>query len=329
MSLPPLEEILQQQGADKPLVDVIQGLLDKCSQISDALRGTSVTSVGTHNDFGDEQLTVDVVAEKLLRTWAEGSDAPFVRAISSEEDIRLKECHEKGEFILCWDPLDGSSIVDCNWAVGTIISVWRLGVHGLEWKGADTLISRTGRQQIAGIAVIYGPRTTALVAINTQAGGQITPGTALDLELRNGKFVCMQKPVISSHAKIFAPANLRAAQDLDAYKTMIDHWMTKRFTLRYTGKLKGGGLVPDVYQIFVKKQGVFCNPASPAAPAKLRMCFEILPLALLVEAAGGRTTNGRICTLDMPIEHMDHRSAFCCGSEDEVKRFEEAMAKLF
>lgn len=97
----------------------------------------------------------------------------------------------------------------------------------------------SGRQQIAGIAVIYGPRTTALVATNTQAGGQITPGTALDLELRNGKFVCMQKPLISPHAKIFAPANLRAAQDLDAYKTMIDHWMTKRFTLRYTGKLKG------------------------------------------------------------------------------------------
>lgn len=63
----------------------------------------------------------------------------------------LQECHEKGEFILCWDPLDGSSIVDCNWAVGTIISVWRLGVHGLEWKGADTLISKTGEELEAGI----------------------------------------------------------------------------------------------------------------------------------------------------------------------------------
>lgn len=90
---------------------------------------------------------------------------------------------------------------------------------------------------MAGIAVIYGPRTTGLVAINTRAGGEITPGTALDLELRNGKFSCLQKPVIAPHAKIFAPANLRAAQDLDAYKHMIDHWMSKRMTLRYTGKL--------------------------------------------------------------------------------------------
>ncbi|CBZ54579.1 Fructose-1,6-bisphosphatase,related [Neospora caninum Liverpool] len=89
-----------------------------------------------------------------------------------------------------------------------------------------------------------------------------------------------------------------------------------------------GGLVPDVYQIFVKQQGVFCNPASKAAPAKLRMCFEVLPIALLVEAAGGRTSNGKTSLLDVGIEHMDHRSALCCGSADEIQRMEETFAAI-
>ncbi|PFH37261.1 sedoheptulose-1,7-bisphosphatase [Besnoitia besnoiti] len=318
----PVEQLLKEQGADKALTDVLLAVLNKCSKIAATLRGTAVEKVGSVNDFGDEQLTVDVVAEKLLRSWATSSEGASVRAVSSEEDIHLQECHENGEFILCWDPLDGSSIIDCNWAVGTIVSIWRVGHHGVQWNGAETLIGKTGRQQVASLIVIYGPRATAVVAVNAGDSGVIQAGTALDLELRDdGKFVCKGKPLIQPQARIFAPANLRAAQDLPGYKQMIDYWMQKRYTLRYTG-----GLVPDVYQIFVKKQGVFCNPASKAAPAKLRMCFEVLPIALLVEAAGGKTSNGLTSLLDVAIEHMDHRSPLCCGSAQEIQRFEETLA---
>ena len=64
----------------------------------------------------------------------------------------------------------------------------------------------------------------------------------------------------------------RAPQDLSGYASLIDHWMTNRYTLRYSG-----GLVPDVYQQFTKRQGVFSNPTSPKSPAKLRLAFEAAP----------------------------------------------------
>ncbi|XP_058515782.1 uncharacterized protein LOC131479251 [Ochotona princeps] len=246
--------LLEKRGADEPLQKVIDGLLTVCSKIATALRGTEVEALGQQNAFGDEQLTVDVLAERLLRNYAEKES--LIKAISSEEDTPLKECHEDGEFILCWDPLDGSSIVDCNWSVGTIVGIWRLQHHGLHWKGTETLVNQTGRQQVAAVVVVYGPRTTAVVALNPSQQGaaqQEQMGDALQEDGQEGRSmhgkkcifsvrladdgapVVVGEPRIRSQAKIFAPANLRAAQDLPEYQRLVNYWMEKRYTLRYTG----------------------------------------------------------------------------------------------
>jgi len=93
--------------------------------------------------------------------------------------------------------------------------------------------------------------------------------------------------------------------------------MTERKTLRYTG-----GLVPDVYQQFTKNMGVFCNPTSAKSPAKLRLAFEAAPFGLLVEKAGGLTSDGVTggSILDVEITAVDQRTALCCGSKNEVLR---------
>ena len=94
--------------------------------------------------------------------------------------------------------------------------------------------------------------------------------------------------------------------------------MEKRYTLRYTG-----GLVPDVYQQFTKKQGIFCNPTSERSPAKLRLAFEAAPFGLLVEKAGGKTSDGITggSILDVQINAVDQRTPLCLGSANEVDRF--------
>jgi fructose-1,6-bisphosphatase len=87
-------------------------------------------------------------------------------------------------------------------------------------------------------------------------------------------WICSRDRIqIAEESKIFAPANLRAAQDLPGYEKLVSHWMTNRYTLRYTG-----GLVPDVCQQFTKRQGVFANPTSASSPAKLRLAFEAVRL---------------------------------------------------
>jgi sedoheptulose-bisphosphatase len=111
---------------------------------------------------------------------------------------------------------------------------------------------------------------------------------------------------------------MRAAQDLPGYKALLDHYMINRYTLRYTG-----GMVPDVYQQFTKKMGVFCNPTSEKSPAKLRLAFEAAPFGLLVERSGGLTSDGITggSILDVQINAVDQRTPLCMGSAEEVKRF--------
>lgn len=312
-----LEEVLDKQCKDPQLRQVITDMLDACADITDALRTALVTVEGSSNTFGDAQLSVDVIADNLM--WEAVKKSKVCREGASEEDPIVRDVSEngEGEYTVCWDPLDGSSIVDNNWAVGTMIGIW----------GKETgLIGATGADQKTALIALYGPRTTVLVALDdgcyefsygcTPEGCQKSDGTW-------APWICSrQKIQIQPDCKIFSPANLRAAQDVPGYKKLVDYYMTNRYTLRYTG-----GLVPDVYQQFTKTQGVFSNPTSETSPAKLRLAFEAAPFGLLVEKAGGKTSDGVSggSVLNVQINAVDQRTALCIGSATEVDRFNEYL----
>ena len=118
--------------------------------------------------------------------------------------------------------------------------------------------------------------------------------------------------------------NLRTARhELPGYGRLIDYWLDNRYTLRFCG-----GLVPDICQQFSKGQGVLTNPpGGTTAPAKLRLAFECAPFSLLVEAAGGKSSDavsgGSI--LDVRIDGIDQRTSIAIGSADEVDRFNELV----
>jgi len=309
-----LEEVLEKKMADDTVKEVIKDMLDVCADITEALRTALVTVEGSSNTFGDAQLSVDVIADNLL--WEACADSRVVREGASEEDPDIRNVDneaKEGEFTVCWDPLDGSSIVDNNWAVGTMIGVW---------PKSTGLIGATGRDQVTSLIALYGPRTTVLVALD-DGTYEFTYGcTPEGCQLPDGSFepwICSRQDIkIAEDCKIFSPANLRAAQDLPGYKKLVDHYMENRYTLRYSG-----GLVPDVYQQFTKEQGVFANPTSEGSPAKLRLAFEAAPFGLLVEKSGGKTSDGVTggSILDVQINAVDQRTALCLGSKNEVDRF--------
>jgi len=302
-----LDEILDSKMADADLKSVIKTMFNACGTITEALRVELVTVADDQNSvFGDVQLGVDVVADNLM--WDVCKTDPLIKEGASEEEPEVREMHADGKFCVCWDPLDGSSIVDNNWAVGTILGIW----------GSETgILGATGRDQKTAMVALYGPRTTVFVALDDGLY-EFTYGA-------NGAegWLCSRERIeISPESKIFAPANLRAAQEVDGYQSLVQHWMENKYTLRYSG-----GLVPDICQQFTKGMGVFANPTSKASPAKLRLAFEAAPFGLLVEKAGGKTSDGVSggSILDIQIDGIDQRTPLCIGSAKEVDRFNEMV----
>lgn len=241
-------------------------------------------------------------------------ESKVVKKSSSEENPIETDCGGNG-FCVAFDPLDGSSIVDANLSVGTIVAIF----------DGDTLLNRTGRHVSASLISMYGPRVTTALAIHakhTLADADI----CLELSLvANSWVVTIPKFVIKPAGKTFAPGNLRATSDNEKYAGLVKYWIDNKYTLRYSG-----GLVPDVYHILIKGQGVLSNASSPTAKAKLRLLFEAIPIAFIIESAGGsscvcsseaREIDTPASLLDVPVTDLDRRVGVCYGSSEEVERF--------
>jgi sedoheptulose-bisphosphatase len=278
--------------------------------------------------LGDKQLVADIEADAQIMNVLRGCEA--VAVASSEEQPEDILLHPEGSFSVAFDPLDGSSIIAANWAVGSIFAVFP----------GNGFIHRSGRDQIAAAYAVHGPRTVLVLARPqgaSTANFNLTPhddGGPAEKSVSNpcvvqeyvmvndDKWVLNRDNVkIEPRKKVFAPANLRASADNAAYGALVTELMKERYTLRYSG-----GMVPDVHHIVAKGGGVFCNPRSASAPAKLRCLYEVLPLAFVVEAAGGgSTTDGENSALDVVLRGHDDRSTVCLGSIEEVQRSRMAM----
>ncbi|KAI3705047.1 hypothetical protein L1987_75278 [Smallanthus sonchifolius] len=299
-----LEDFLSKATPDKGLIRLLISMSEAIRTIAFKVRTASCGGTACVNSFGDEQLAVDMLADKLL--FDALSHSHFCKYACSEEVPELQDMGGpvEGGFSVAFDPLDGSSIVDTNFTVGTIFGVWP----------GDKLTGVTGRDQVAAAMGIYGPRTTYVIAIKG------FPGTHEFLLLDEGKWQHVKETTEISEGKMFSPGNLRATFDNPEYDKLINYYVKEKYTLRYTG-----GMVPDVNQIIVKEKGVFTNVISPTTKAKLRLLFEVAPLGLLIENAGGYSSDGTQSVLDKVVVNLDDRTQVAYGSKNEIIRFEETL----
>ncbi|PWA88381.1 sedoheptulose-1,7-bisphosphatase protein [Artemisia annua] len=299
-----LEDFLSKATPDKGLIRLLTCMSEAIRTIAFKVRTASCGGTACVNSFGDEQLAVDMLADKLL--FDALTHSHFCKYACSEEVPELQDMGGpvEGGFSVAFDPLDGSSIVDTNFTVGTIFGVWP----------GDKLTGVTGGDQVAAAMGIYGPRTTYVIAIKG------FPGTHEFLLLDEGKWQHVKETTEISEGKMFSPGNLRATFDNPDYDKLINYYVKEKYTLRYTG-----GMVPDVNQIIVKEKGVFTNVISPTTKAKLRLLFEVAPLGLLIENAGGYSSDGTQSVLDKVIVNLDDRTQVAYGSKNEIIRFEETL----
>ncbi|KAK6933056.1 Fructose-1-6-bisphosphatase class I, N-terminal [Dillenia turbinata] len=299
-----LEEFLTKATPDKGLIRVLTSMGEALRTIAFKVRTASCGGTACVNSFGDEQLAVDMLANKLLFEALEHSH--FCKFACSEEVPELQDMGgpAEGGFSVAFDPLDGSSIVDTNFSVGTIFGVWP----------GDKLTGITGGDQVAAAMGVYGPRTTYVLALKD------FPGTHEFLLLDEGKWQHVKETTEIGEGKLFSPGNLRATFDNPDYDKLINYYVRQKYTLRYTG-----GMVPDVNQIIVKEKGIFTNVTSPSSKAKLRLLFEVAPLGFLIEKAGGYSSDGTQSVLDKVITNLDGRTQVAYGSKNEIIRFEKML----
>ncbi|KAJ4904733.1 hypothetical protein Rs2_18684 [Raphanus sativus] len=234
-----------------------------------------------------------MLADKLLFEALQYSHV--CKYACSEEVSELQDMGGpvEGGFSVAFDPLDGSSIVETNFTVGTIFGVWP----------GDKLTGVTGGDQVAAAMGIYGPRPLMFWLL--KGFQELMSSCVLD----EGKWQHVKETTEINEGKMFSPGNLRATFDNSEYSKLIDYYVKEKYTLRYTG-----GMVPDVNQIIVKEKGIFTNVTSPTAKPKLRLLFKVAPLGLLIENAGGFSSDGYKSVLDKTIVNLDDRTQVAYGS---------------
>ncbi|MFO1493434.1 MAG: class 1 fructose-bisphosphatase [Lysobacterales bacterium] len=278
--------------------------------------GGVLGSAGSENIQGEVQKKLDVLSNEILLEANEWGG--HLAAIASEEmdhPHAIPHRYPKGEYLLLFDPLDGSSNIDVNISVGTIFSVLRCPDGVSEPTEADFL--QPGARQVAAGYAVYGPST--LLVLTTGSG---VHSFTLDREL--GSFVLTERnlsipadtqefAINMSNLRHWQPPMRRYIEELLAGKTGP---RGKDFNMRWVASM-----VADVHRILTRG-GIFIYPRDlkdPSKPGKLRLMYEANPMAFIVEQAGGAATNGLMRILDLQPEALHQRVAVFLGSKHEVE----------
>jgi fructose-1,6-bisphosphatase I len=269
---------------------------------------------GTTNIQGEHQQKLDVYAnEQFISALRSGGECDIV---ASEENEEIIQIDDQAKYIVAIDPLDGSSNIDVNVAVGTIFSIYRR----ISTNGPATLtdVLQAGTAQVAAGYIIYGSSTMLVYTT-----GKGVNGFTLDPSI--GEF-CLSHPElkmpktgliysINEGNYVHFPAGVKR---YIKYCQQEDKASQRPYSSRYIGSM-----VADLHRNLIKG-GIFIYPVTSAAPSgKLRLVYECNPMAFIIEQAGGRATNGYHRILDLPVTELHQRSPIFIGSETMVKQAEQ------
>lgn len=276
--------------------------------------------VGTVNIQGENQKKLDVFAnEQFISALSSGGECCIVASEENDEFVPIDAAVSKNaRYIVAIDPLDGSSNIDVNVAVGTIFSIYRRKSTDGKATLADVL--QQGTEQVAAGYVIYGSSTMLVYTT-----GKGVNGFTLDPSI--GEF-CLSHPnmKIPKDGTIYSLNEGNYVHFPDGVKKYLkycqieDEATSRPYTSRYIGSM-----VADIHRNIIKG-GIFIYPTTSSAPnGKLRLVYECNPMAFIIEQAGGRATDGFNRILDREVTSLHQRSAIFIGSENMVLKAEELM----
>ena len=269
------------------------------------------------NIQGERQMKLDVMANDIfLRTNEWGGHLAAMASEELEHVYPIPARHPRGRYLLAFDPLDGSSNIDINGAVGSIFSVLRCAEGVSEPTAQDFL--QPGAEQVCAGYAIYGPTTMLVLTL-----GRGVYGFTLDREI--GEFIlthpdlripaeASEFAINASNERFWEPPVKRYVSECLAGRSGP---RAKDFNMRWIASF-----VAEVHRILMRG-GLFMYPKDSKDPAKagrLRLLYEANPMAYLVEQAGGAASTGRARILELGPEGLHQRVPVILGSKDEVER---------
>ena len=316
MSYLTLAQFLQKQSGNltPELSQVIETIANTCKDIDQLLQKGALAGVlgsaQNENVHGEEQKKLDVISNDYLIDALKVH--PHVGGLASEELDEFTPAQENGEYLVLFDPLDGSSNIDINMCVGTIFSI--LPAKNAVTKAEDFM--QAGVNQAAAGYVLYGPST--MMALTVGAG---TVFFTFDPESK--EFLLTSENIqVAADTKEYA-INASNQRHWEApVKRYIDELLAgktgpreKDFNMRWVACMVG-----DIHRILCRT-GIFMYPYDTKDPQKagrLRLMYEANPMSMLMEQAGGASTTGRLRILDIQPTDLHQRVPVIIGSKNEV-----------
>ncbi|XP_069679965.1 fructose-1,6-bisphosphatase 1 isoform X1 [Periplaneta americana] len=303
------------------LTQLLNSIQTAVKAVSSAVRKAGIAKLygiaGTQNVQGEEVKKLDVLANELFINMLTSSFTTCV-LVSEENDTMIEiETEKQGKYIVCFDPLDGSSNIDCLVSIGSIFGIFKK-VEDRKCTLQDVL--QPGHKMVAAGYALYGSATMMVISI----GGPVN-GFTLDPAI--GEFV-----LTDINIKVPQRGNILSINE--GYSHMWDEVITEYVSSKKDpkkGKPYGaryvGSMVADVHRT-LKYGGIFMYPATAASPkGKLRLLYECFPMAYILTQAGGLASNGTIPILDIVPDNIHQRSPIFLGSRDDVEDVLQCIKK--
>lgn len=279
--------------------------------------GEVLGTAGSENVQGEIQKKLDIIANEVLIEANEWGGHLAAMASEEMEGIYVvPNRFPQGEYLLMFDPLDGSSNIDVNVSIGTIFSVLKKPGDSKGVSEDDFL--QPGTAQVAAGYCVYGPQTTlvltvgagvAMFTLDREQGSWVLTADEVQVPVDTKEFA-----INMSNMRHWAPAMRRYIDECLAGKTGA---RGKDFNMRWIASM-----VADVHRILTRG-GVFMYPwdqREPEKAGKLRLMYEANPMAFLIEQAGGAATNGKTRIMELQPTKLHERVAVMLGSRNEVER---------
>ncbi|KAI3381340.1 hypothetical protein SNEBB_006416 [Seison nebaliae] len=302
-----LQEQTKHKQATGQLTQLLNSITCAVKSISTSVRKAGLAQLfglaGATNQTGDEQKKLDVISNEFFVNMVKSSlTASVLISEEDEKEIIVDSTDHVGKYIIAFDPLDGSSNIDCLVSIGTIFGIWR--------KDESNNILQPGNKLIAAGYALYGSAT--MIVLATDPGN--VNGFMLDPSI--GEFILTDPNMeLKKRGKIYA-INEGYQKYWDS--TTTEYVNSKKQAEKPYGARYIGSMVADVHRT-IKYGGIFMYPATSLAPkGKLRLMYECNPIAFIVEKAGGKSFSGNIRTLDVTPTDIHQRVPVVLGSSDDV-----------